>query len=152
MKLGCGVVKGNGLGLQENPCFFRRTNLEKMVRSWRGCHSRNPFREISDDLLNILNHVKRDTARRCEIDVHTEEVMNRTTGDREGFIRGFIPLLKPSSELGDDIMIFMANEEVINMPADSYLVTIYHLIGNTWVVEIENKTNGAKVRNQFSIK
>ncbi len=117
-KLGCGVVKSNGLGLRENLGFLRRANFEKIVRSWRGCHSRNSFREISNDLRNIRNHVKRDTARSCEIGVHTQVVMDRTTGGLEGFIRCFVPLLKPSSKAGDNIMILMANKEVIDMPAD----------------------------------
>ena len=62
-KLGSGVVKGNGLGFRENTGLIGRTNFEKMIRRWRGCHSRNLFREISNDLCNIWNHLKRDTAR-----------------------------------------------------------------------------------------
>ncbi len=61
-KLGSGVVKGNGLGFRENTGLIGRTKFEKMIRRWRGCHSRNLFREISNDLLIIWNHVKRDTA------------------------------------------------------------------------------------------
>ncbi len=74
-KLGIGVVKGNGLGFRENAGLIGRTNFEKMVRRWRGCHSHNLFREISNDLRNIWNHVKRDTARSREIDVHSQVVM-----------------------------------------------------------------------------
>ena len=60
-KLGSGVVKGNALGFRENTGLIVMTKFEKMIRCWRGCHSRNLFREISNELRNIWN-VKRNTA------------------------------------------------------------------------------------------
>ncbi len=78
--------------------------------------------------------------------------MDRTTSGLKGFVRGFVPLLKPSSKTSDDITILVANKEVIDVPTDGYLVTIDYLICDTRVVGIENEANGAKVSNKFAIK
>ncbi len=46
----------------------------------------------------------------------------------------------------------MSNEEIINMPANGELMTVNHLIGNTWIVWVDCKTDGMKVSNKFVIK
>ena len=85
-ELSSSVVESYGLVIGEELGFSDVSDLKKMVRRWRGCVTRDAFREISNDLVNVGDHVDLDGAACGEIEGHTKVFMDGATSGGEFLI------------------------------------------------------------------
>jgi hypothetical protein len=60
--------------------------------------------------------------------------------------------LEPLDNVGDGLMIFVTDEEIVYLPTNGHQLTINHFVGNAGIIWVEDETNGAEVCNKFAIK